>query len=69
MAILKTTATGLLYLFIPIPAKYYISIIGTDYIGYVAAGSSIMIIGNLILLVRAWALAFDKELRKEYHEK
>lgn len=66
IAILKTMGTGFLYLLMPIVAKFYNQYIGDNYIGYTIFGSAVMIIGNIILLVRAWALAFDRDLRKEY---
>jgi hypothetical protein len=66
LAILKTMATGMFYLFVPLIAKMYHSYIGWDYIGYTALGSGIMILGNIVLLVRAWALAFDSQIRKDY---
>ena len=66
IAILKTMATGCFYLLLPIMAKYYFSYMGHEYIGYTAFGSGVMILGNIILLVRAWALAFDGDLRKQY---
>jgi hypothetical protein len=66
LAILKTMATGFLYLAMPIVAKIYHNYVGWDYVGYTAFGAGVMILGNLTLLIRAWALAFDKDLRKNY---
>lgn len=66
IAILKTMATGFLYLLMPVVAKIYHSYVGWDYIGYTAFGAGVMILGNLVLLIRAWVLAFDKDIRKEY---
>lgn len=66
IAILKTMASGCLYLLMPLVAKFYHYYIGGEYEGYTIFGSGVMILGNIILLVRAWALAFDKDLRKSY---
>lgn len=66
LAILKTMATGSFYLFVPVLAKIYHNFIGWDYIGYTIFGGAVLIVGNVILLVRSWALAFDKYMRKEY---
>lgn len=65
-AIVKTIATGLFYLLMPIPAKYYFSIIGTDFVGYTIFGVAIMILLSVVLLIRAWAFAFDADLRNAY---
>jgi hypothetical protein len=67
IAILKTMITGTFYLFVPVGANLYHKYIGWEYWGYIAFGSGIMIIGNLILLIRAWVLAFDKDVRREYY--
>ena len=66
LAILKTMASGCLYLLMPIGAKIYHNFVGGQYIGYTVFGSGVMILGNFILLIRAWALAFDKDVRKTY---
>jgi hypothetical protein len=66
IAIIKTMITGSFYLFVPILAKLYHSYIGWDYIGYTAFGSGVLILGNMILLVRAWTLAFDSDTRRNY---
>jgi hypothetical protein len=71
MAILKTMATGVFYLFIPIFAEIYHSAFTNAierYWGYSVLGASIMILGNIVLLVRAWTLAFDSDVRKRYFE-
>lgn len=67
MAILKTMATGIFYLFLPIGAKLYHHYIGLEYWGYIVFGSGIMILANLVLLLRAWTLAFDSQARKDYY--
>jgi hypothetical protein len=66
IAILKTMASGCFYLLMPLAAKFYHQYVGSEYVGYTIFGSGVMILGNIILLVRAWALAFDKDLRKSY---
>jgi len=50
----------------PLAARIYTQYIGSEYVGYTVFGAGILIIGNLILLVRAWALAFDKGFRERY---
>ena len=66
IAMLKTTASGCFYLLMPLAAKFYNQYVGSEYIGYKIFGAGVMILGNFILLVRAWALAFDKDTRKSY---
>lgn len=66
MAILKTMSTGLLYLIMPVFATYYEKYVGGQCIGYTMFGAGIMIVGNIILLIRAWGLALDKDVRKSY---
>jgi hypothetical protein len=66
MAILKTMASGLVYLMMPVAAKAYHSYMGGEYIGYTIFGSAVMIIGNIILLVRAWTFALDKGEREKF---
>ena len=69
LAIIKTMLSGFLYLLMPLIAHFYHLIIGKafdDYWGYVVFGGAIMIIGNMILLFRAWALAFDSDMRDRY---
>jgi hypothetical protein len=66
LAILKTMASGFFYLLMPLPAKWYQEIIGNEYYGYTIFGSTILIIGNIILLVRAWVFAFDKTERENF---
>jgi hypothetical protein len=71
MAILKTMATGIFYLIVPIFAEIYHSAFSSAverYWGYIILGASIMILGNIVLLIRAWALAFDSDVRKRYFE-
>jgi len=66
LAIIKTMLTGLMYLMMPLAANFYNDYIPDGYFGYTIFGAGIMIIGNLILLVRAWAFALDKDLRKDF---
>ncbi len=66
IAILKTMVTGSLYLLMPLAAKIYDQYVGNGYYGYTIFGAAIMIIGNIILLIRAWTLAFDNDARKAY---
>lgn len=68
MAIYKTLLTGITYLFMPVIAKIYQKYIGYEYVGYTVFGSFILITGNLILLFRAWVLAFNKDDREKYYE-
>jgi hypothetical protein len=71
LAVIKTMLSGLLYLLMPLFAHFYHLVIGKafdNYWGYVVLGGGIMILGNVILLVRAWALAFDSDVRKSYYE-
>lgn len=69
LAILKTMGAGLLYLAMPLAAKFYHHFVGSEYFGYTVFGAGIMITGNIILLVRAWILAFDPDARKSYYKK
>ncbi len=66
MAILKTIVTALIYLIIPLFAKWYIPKVD-DYWGYAAFSSVVLIIINSIILFQAWMLVFDKNYRKEYN--
>ena len=66
IAIMKTMASGLLYLFMPLLAKIYAVFVGYQYIGYTILGGGILVIFNLILLCRSWALVFDNEFRRNY---
>ena len=66
LAILKTMASGCLYLLMPIGAKLYYNYFGGQYVWYTIFGSGVLILGNFILLIRAWALALDKDVRKSY---
>jgi hypothetical protein len=66
MAIMKTMAFGLLYLFMPLLAKIYAYYVGYDYVGYTIFGASLLILFNIILLCRSWALVFDDEFRRNY---
>ena len=71
LAVLKTMLSGFFYLLMPLFAHFYHSIIGKafdNYWGYIVFGSSIMIIANIILLVKAWALALDSDTRKIYYK-
>ncbi len=69
LAIIKTMLSGFLYLLMPLIAHFYHLLIGKafdHYWGYVVLGGAIMIIGNMILLARAWTLAFDSDARERY---
>lgn len=66
IALLKTIVSGIIYLAMPIFAKIYVEYVGDLYYGYTIFASAIFILTNMILLVRAWTLAFDKDARKEY---
>lgn len=67
-AIIKTILTGLLYLLMPIPASIYWKYIGHEWWGYTVLGGGILILGNVILLVRAWVLALDSFTREQYNK-
>lgn len=66
IAVLKTIITGWVYLMMPIAATLYNNYVPDGYTGYTFLGGGIMIIGNMILLIRAWGIALDKDLRKNY---
>tara|TARA_R110000744_G_scaffold163686_1_gene280711 strand:+ start:1285 stop:1539 length:255 start_codon:yes stop_codon:yes gene_type:complete len=70
LAIIKTMALGITFLTMPILASIYHNFIGdkvfNSYFGYVVAAGIVLIIGNLILVFRAWVLAFDKTSRSQY---
>ena len=68
IAIIKTMFCGFIYLMMPVAASFYHANIPSGWVGYTAFGAAIMIISNVILLVRAWALALDKETRDRYVE-
>lgn len=69
IAILKTMASGCFYLLMPLAAKLYEQVMQGEYFGYTIFGAGVMILGNIILLVRAWVLAFDKDIRDAYLNK
>ncbi len=70
LAIIKTMALGITFLTMPILASIYHNLIGdkvfNSYFGYIIAAGILLIVCNLILVVRAWVLAFDKNLRNQY---
>jgi len=70
LAIIKTMLLGFTFLIMPVLASLYHKLIGEDafnaYFGYTVAAGIVLIIGNLILVVRAWVLAFDRALREDY---
>jgi hypothetical protein len=66
VAILRTIASGLLYLFMPLLAKIYAYYVGYEYVGYTLLGGGILVIFNIVGLCRSWVLAFDSDLRKDY---
>ncbi len=70
LAILKTMISGFIYLLMPALATMYHSLIGdaafSNYFGYIIASGVIMVLGNMILLVRSWALALDSDIRRDY---
>ena len=68
LAILKTMMSGCTYLFMPVLAEIYHDYIGYKYVGYTVFGAGVIILGNIILLFRAWALAFDGEMRRDFHK-
>lgn len=66
LAIMKTMLSGALYLLMPLLAHLYDKAMPDGYEGYTVYGGGILILGNLILLVRAWAFALNKDERKAY---
>jgi len=68
LAVIKTMVSGFFYLMMPPIAKLYHIYIGNDWVGYTILGSSLLILGNIILLIHSWALAFDSDLRKSARE-
>lgn len=66
IAILKTIISGTIYLILPFFAKLYFRVMNGEYIGYTVAGGIIFSILSCIILIRAWAIALDKETREKY---
>lgn len=70
LAIIKTMASGGFYLLMPLLSSMYRHLVGGDvldrYFGYVVFATFILMVGNIILLIRSWALAFDKDFRESY---
>ena len=67
VAIIKTMASGVFYLSMPLMAKIYHDFVGGIYPQYTAVGIFVLMAGNAMLLVRAWNLAFDKDSRVNYN--
>ena len=70
IAIIKTMITGFMFLLMPVLASLYHNLIGDEsfesYFGYIIGAGIVLIIGNMILLVRSWVLALDKDYRRDY---
>lgn len=57
-----------MYLLMPVWASLYDRFIPEGYGIYQFIGSLILLIGNIIILFQAWALALDKDVRADYHK-
>ena len=66
-AVLRTIITGVFYLLMPVWASLYDKFIPDGYEIYQFIGAVILLIGNILLLVQAWALALDKDVRYNYN--